>query len=136
MRKRRTVTALVISATLATGGLVGLGAAPAAAAPRCTDTISVGPPVKSGGNVKARSSICAPGNWRGRAWIERWRGFYWDTLDRSQRRIQGSGMKVARQYPLSASCAGAGTYTYRGGIWASNTLVTYEEHSAKRRFRC
>jgi hypothetical protein len=132
MGKPRLAATLITAATLATGGLVAVTAQPAAAA--CTDTISVGRPYKSGSYVRANSSICAPGNWRGESWIERWRGLYWDEI--ISRSIQGGGTAVARQYPLAYNCSGDGTYTYRGGIWATNTIFTPKEHSVTNRFSC
>jgi len=130
MRKLR-MGAAIVTATVAAGGLVGLSAGPAAAA---CDEISVGRPYKSGSYVKANSSICAATNWHGESWIERWRGTYWDEV--TSRSIQGAGAGVTKQYPLSWNCSGTGTYTYRGGIWATNTIYSPKEHSVTNRFKC
>lgn len=131
LKKRFGAAAVVTAATLITGGVVGFSASPAAAA---CDAISVATPAKSGNYAKANSSICAQTNWHGQSSIERDRGLYWDTV--TQRSIQGAGVGVTKQYPLSWNCSGVGTYTYRGDIWMTNTITLYEEHSSKRRFSC
>src|SRR4051794_39632084 len=117
LKQRAGAAALFTAASLVTGGVVGLTATPAAAA---CDSISVGTPVKSGNYAKANSSICAATNWRGKSWIERDRGLYWDEV--TSRSIQGAGLGTTKQYPLSWNCSGTGTYTYRGGIYDTNTI--------------
>ena len=132
MRKRAMAASIATAAALLTGGAVAATASPAQAA---CDFISVGRPYHSGSYVRANASICAASVWRAYASIERDRGIWWDTV--AERTIRAAGTGTTVQGPMSWRCAGAGTYTYRGVIWASNTLGgTPDERSATNRFRC
>jgi hypothetical protein len=131
--KTRLVAMSAVASTVLAGAAVVAIAGPAAAA---CDAMSVGTPSHSGNNVRSSASICAATNWTAYVSIERWRGIYWDTIG-SEQPIYGAGPNVVRQGPITRSCGGTGTYTYRGKIWMTNRIVfSPDEYSAQHRFTC
>ena len=130
MKRKSFAVALAVASVVSTAGLAV--ASPAQAA---CDTMSIGKPYRSGSTVRANASVCANRGWIGYASIQRKVGPVWDTV--ATRRITAAGLGTTVQGPVSWSCSGRGTQTYRGRIHLQNgTIFTGYEYSAQSRFSC